>query len=68
MIKKHKKREGTTIPNIDLQYQWMSEYKIDSIALGRMCHEYPALKKSWKQFKTIYQICEAEYEVNTKVS
>lgn len=68
MIKKHQKRKGTIIPNLDLQYEWLNEYHVDSVELGRLCYDYPALKKSWSHFKTVYQMCKVEHEANREVS
>ena len=69
MIKKHTKKIGTSIPNldqlsIDQQYNWMNEYKIDTLELGMLCTEFPALKNSWNQFKTVYKMCKVEHEAN----
>ncbi len=73
MIKKHHKRKGTPIPNInnlsiDQQHLWYNEFKIDSVELGLLCSQFPALKNSWKQFKTVYKMCKAEHENNRTIS
>jgi len=72
MIKKHRKRVGTPIPNfdqqsIDQQYIWMNEYKIDTLELGLLCTQFPALKNSWNQFKTVYKMCKVEHEANETI-
>jgi hypothetical protein len=36
--------------HLDKQTQWMNDYRIDPIRLGRMCDQYPGLQKSWNEF------------------
>lgn len=49
---------------LDKQNQWMIDYKIDSIRLGRMCEKYPALQNSWKQFKLIYDLARSQDDID----
>jgi hypothetical protein len=44
----------------DQQHEWFLEYKIDPMAMGRMCEKFPALAKSWGQFKMLYNLCKSE--------
>jgi hypothetical protein len=49
---------------LDKQNQWMIDYKIDSIRLGRMCEKYPALQNSWEQFKLIYDLARSQDDID----
>jgi hypothetical protein len=44
----------------DQQHEWMMEYKLDPIKMGEMCEKFPALAKSWSQFKMLYNLCKSE--------
>lgn len=44
----------------DQQHEWFLEYKIDPIKMGEMCEKFPALAKSWSQFKIVYELCRSE--------
>ena len=44
----------------DRQHEWVIEYKIDPIKMGEMCEKFPALAKSWSQFKIVYDLCKSE--------
>jgi len=46
----------------DQQHEWMLEYKLDPIKMGLMCEKFPALAKSWSQFKMLYNLCKSEEE------
>ena len=52
---------------LDRQHGWLTEYKIDSIRLGRMCEKYPALQNSWEQFKLMYEIVRSQDDIDRKV-
>lgn len=54
--------------NLDKQTKWLVEYKMDPIQLGRMCDKYPALQKSWNDFKLVYELCRSEDEINRQDS
>lgn len=54
--------------NLDKQTKWLTEYKMDPIQLGRMCDKYPALQKSWNDFKLVYELCRSEDENNRQDS
>ena len=67
-MKKHKKFPGTKIPGIEEQHTWMKKYSVNSIELGQLCDQYPALERSWQQFKIVYELCKVENESNNKIS
>lgn len=46
--------------DFDTQHRYYLEYNIKAVELGTMCEEYPALKKAWDQFKTVYELCKEE--------
>ena len=50
--------------NIDRQTQWLETYKIDPIRLGRMCEKFPALQKSWSDFKMVYELCRSQDDID----
>jgi hypothetical protein len=56
------KHSATTVSQLytDRQHQWLTEYKIDPITMGKMCDKFPALAKSWSQFKIVYELCRSE--------
>jgi hypothetical protein len=54
--------------NLDKQTKWLIEYKMDPIQLGRMIDKYPALQKSWNDFKLVYELCRSEDENNRQDS
>ena len=49
---------------LDRQHGWLTDYKIDPIRLGRICEKYPALQISWDQFKTTYEMCKAQDDID----
>lgn len=53
--------------NLDKQNKWLTEYKLDPITVGRMCEKYPALKTSWDQFKTVYELCRSQDEIDRQI-
>jgi hypothetical protein len=50
--------------HLDKQTQWMNDYRIDPIRLGRMCDQYPGLQKSWNEFKIVYELCRSQDDIN----
>lgn len=52
---------------LDRQHGWLNQYRIDSIKVGHLCGQYPALQIAWDQFKTTYEMCKAQYEVNRQI-
>jgi hypothetical protein len=50
--------------NLDKQTKWLDEYKMDPIRLGRMCDKYPALQKSWNDFKLVYELCRSQDDID----
>jgi len=54
---------GATDVNIDWIYNNMN---IDPDKVERMCKEYPALEKVWRNFKSVYDMCKQDYEGKEK--
>jgi hypothetical protein len=50
--------------SIDKQAGWMEAYRMDPIRLGRMCEKYPALQKSWNEFKLVYELCRSQDDID----
>ena len=50
---------GATDVNIDWIYNNMN---IDPDKVERMCKEYPALEKVWRNFKSVYDMVKQDYE------
>lgn len=42
------------------------EHLIDSNEVERMCEEYPALTKVWRNFKSVYDMVQQDYEGKKK--
>ena len=40
--------------------------KIDPDKVKRMCKQYPALKKVWENFNSMYEMCKQDYEGKVK--
>ena len=55
-----------TVSYVDRQHDWLKEYHVDAIRLGRMCEKFPALQKSWEDFKLIYEICRSQDDIDRK--
>lgn len=53
-----------TMSSVDAQHEWMNRYRIDAIRMGRMCEKFPALQKSWDDFKLIYEICRSQDDID----
>ena len=49
--------------NIDWLYNNMN---IDPSEVERMCNEYPALEKVWRNFKSVYDMVKQDYEGKKK--
>ena len=54
---------GSTDVNIDWIYNNMN---IDPDKVERMCKQYPALEKVWRNFKSVYDMCKQDYEGKEK--
>ena len=54
--------------SIDKQHIWARQYKLDPIRLGRMCEQFPALQKSWDEFKLVYELCRSHDDIGRKIS
>ena len=52
---------------VDDQHNWLNQYRIESIRLGRMCEKFPALKKSWDEFKMMYELCRSQDDIDRQV-
>lgn len=52
---------------LDKQSTWLEEYKLDPIRLGRMCEKFPALQKSWNEFKIVYELCRSQDDIDRKI-
>jgi hypothetical protein len=53
---------------VEKQADWLVTYRIDPIQMGRMCEEYPALQKSWNEFKLVYELCRSQDDINRQIS
>jgi hypothetical protein len=49
---------------VEKQADWLVTYKIDPIRLGRMCEKFPALQKSWSDFKMVYELCRSQDDID----
>jgi hypothetical protein len=49
---------------VEKQADWLVTYKIDPIRLGRMCEKFPALQKSWNDFKLVYELCRSQDDID----
>lgn len=47
---------------VEKQADWLVTYKLDPITMGRMCEKYPALQKSWDEFKIVYNLCKSQHD------
>lgn len=48
--------------DIEKQTQWINTYNINPLELGYLCEKFPALQKSWNEFKLVYNLCESQHE------
>ena len=60
--------DGIIRSRVDTQHTWLNQYRVDSIKVGHLCEQYPALQIAWDQFKTTYEMCKAQDESNRQVS
>jgi phosphopantetheine adenylyltransferase len=57
----------SSLDNITSDYQWAYENtKIDKLEIEKMCKEYPALEKTWRNFKSVYDMVKQDYEGKKK--
>lgn len=56
-----------TIDGINKQNEWLNQYKVDAVRVGRMCEQYPALQNSWEQFKIMYDLVRSQDDVDRKI-
>ena len=57
----------SSLDNITSDYQWAYENtKIDKLEIEKMCKEYPALEKVWRNFKSVYDMVKQDYEGKKK--
>ena len=54
--------------DIDKQATWLETFKVDPIRLGRMCEKFPALQKSWDEFKIVYELCRSQDDIDRQTS
>ena len=53
---------------IDDQHNWLNQYKVDPIRMGRMCEKFPALQKSWEEFKLVYELCRSQDDIDRQIN
>jgi hypothetical protein len=41
---------------------WPLDNNIDPDEVEKMCNEYPALEKVWRNFKSVYDMCKQDYQ------
>lgn len=49
---------------VEDQHNWLRQYQVDAIRLGRMSEKFPALQKSWEEFKLIYELCKSQDDLD----
>ena len=48
----------TIVPSLEKQNKFLQEYGgHNPVEIGILCEKYPALKRAWKQYKTLYKMC-----------
>jgi hypothetical protein len=52
---------------LDVVPSWDFGNKIDPARVQKMCEEYPALKKAWDNFYSIYTMVDQDYRGNYEV-
>lgn len=52
---------------VDDQHDWLNQYRIDAIRMGRMCKKFPALQKSWDEFKLMYELCRSQDDIDRQI-
>ena len=45
---------------------YTNDTRIDPDKIERMCKEYPALEKVWRNFKSVYDMCKQDFEGKKK--
>lgn len=46
---------------------WLhNDKRLDPSEIERMCDQYPALEKVWRNFKSVYDMCKQDYEGKKK--
>jgi len=54
------------IGNYTLSGDLVIDNKIDPSKVERMCKQYPALKKVWENFNSVYEMCKQDYAGKVK--
>jgi len=50
-----------------VDFDWIyNNTSIDPSKVERMCKQYPALEKVWRNFKSVYDMCKQDYEGKKK--
>ena len=49
-----------------LNNTYTNDTRIDPDEIERMCKEYPALNKVWRNFKSVYDMCKQDYKGKIK--
>lgn len=57
--------DTNTIDPIDISWIY-NNMNIDTTEVERMCKEYPALEKVWRNFKSVYDMVKQDYEGKKK--
>ena len=52
---------------VDDQHDWLNQYRIDAIRMGRMCKKFPTLQKSWDEFKLMYELCRSHDDIDRQI-
>lgn len=58
-----------TIGNTDINTDWVFDTGFNNInpsEVERMCKEYPALEKVWRNFKSVYDMVKQDYDGKVK--
>jgi hypothetical protein len=52
---------------VNTDYSWAYEdTRINTLEVEQMCKEYPALEKTWRNFKSVYDMVKQDYEGKKK--
>jgi uncharacterized protein YqfB (UPF0267 family) len=51
-----------TITFDELNISWPEFNNINPDEVEKMCNEYPALEKVWRNFKSVYDMCKQDYQ------
>jgi len=52
--------------DVEQQSKWIETYRMDPIKIGRMCTKYPVLKNAWDQFRTTYELCKSQDDIDNE--